>query len=137
MQPGPVCVTPEQENLVRLNSSPVIIAAALALAMAAAAPALAQSGGPTRNVVLVHGALVDGSGWRAIHDLLVADGYTVGVVQMPLTSLEDDVAATRRVLARMEGPVVLLGYSYGGVGTRYPDFIKASGHEHRANRPDK
>ncbi|OYW62603.1 MAG: alpha/beta hydrolase [Rhodobacterales bacterium 12-65-15] len=115
MQPGLGCVTPEQENLLNLNASPVVIAAAFSLATAAAVPALAQSEGPARNIVLVHGALVDGSGWRAVYDLLVADGYTVGVVQMPLTSLEDDVAATRRVLARMEGPVVLVGHSYGGV----------------------
>lgn len=61
--------------------------------------------------MIVHGALVDGTGWRAVHDLLVADGVTVGVVQMALTSLEDDVAATRRVLAQMKGPVVLVGHS--------------------------
>jgi len=67
-----------------------------------------------RNVVLVHGGFVDGSGWRAVYDLLAADGFTVSVVQNPTVSLEGDVAATRRVLDAQAGPVVLVGHSYGG-----------------------
>ena len=70
--------------------------------------------GTTRNVVLVHGGFVDGSGWRSVHDLLAADGYNVAVVQNPTLSLEGDVAATKQVLDDQDGPVVLVGHSYGG-----------------------
>jgi pimeloyl-ACP methyl ester carboxylesterase len=66
------------------------------------------------NVVLVHGGFVDGSGWQAVHDLLKADGFNVSVVQNPTLSLEGDVAATRRVIDAQDGPVVLVGHSYGG-----------------------
>ncbi|WP_035855824.1 alpha/beta fold hydrolase [Cryptosporangium arvum] len=66
------------------------------------------------NVVLVHGAWVDGSGWRAVHDLLIADGFAVSVVQNPTVTLADDAAAVRRVLDRQSGPTVLVGHSYGG-----------------------
>jgi pimeloyl-ACP methyl ester carboxylesterase len=67
-----------------------------------------------RNVVLVHGGFVDGSGWQAVHDLLTKDGYRVAVVQNPTLSLEDDVAVTRRAIDSLDGPVVLVGHSYGG-----------------------
>ena len=67
-----------------------------------------------KNVVLVHGGFVDGSGWRGVYDLLEADGFNVSVVQNPTLSLEDDVAVTQRVIAAHEGPVVLVGHSYGG-----------------------
>ena len=70
--------------------------------------------GPIRNVVLVHGAFADGSGWRPVHDRLTARGYRVSVVQNPLTSLADDIAATTRVLDRQDGPTVLGGHSWGG-----------------------
>jgi pimeloyl-ACP methyl ester carboxylesterase len=69
---------------------------------------------PVRNVVLVHGAFADGSGWRGVYDQLTARGYRVSIVQNPLTSLADDVAATRRVLDRQEGPTILVGHSWGG-----------------------
>jgi pimeloyl-ACP methyl ester carboxylesterase len=62
----------------------------------------------------VHGAFADGSGWRGVYDELTARGYTVAIVQNPLTSFQDDVAAVRRVLDRQNGPVVLVGHSYGG-----------------------
>ncbi|WP_329318290.1 alpha/beta hydrolase [Streptomyces sp. NBC_01262] len=68
-----------------------------------------------RNVVLVHGGFVDGSGWKAVYDRLVGDGYNVSVVQNPTLSLEGDVAATRQVVDAQDGPVVLVGHSYGGV----------------------
>jgi pimeloyl-ACP methyl ester carboxylesterase len=68
----------------------------------------------TRNVVLVHGGFVDASGWEAVYGILRSDGLTVGVVQNPTTSLADDVAATRRVVAAQDGPVILVGHSYGG-----------------------
>src|SRR5918999_3253183 len=70
---------------------------------------------PTRpNVVLVHGGFVDGSGWQGVYDRLKADGYNVAVVQNPTVSLEGDVAATKQVLDDLDGPVVLVGHSYGG-----------------------
>lgn len=69
---------------------------------------------PATNVVLVHGAFADGSGWRGVYDRLIARGYRVSVVQNPLTSLADDVAATRRVLDQQDGPTVLVGHSWGG-----------------------
>ncbi|MFG2777330.1 alpha/beta fold hydrolase [Streptomyces prunicolor] len=67
-----------------------------------------------KNVVLVHGGFVDGSGWRGVYDALRADGYHVSVVQNPTLSLEDDVATTKRVLDAQDGPTVLVGHSYGG-----------------------
>ena len=67
-----------------------------------------------RNVVLVHGAWADGSGWRGVHDILVMDGYSVSIVQEPETSFKEDVAATKRVLALQDGPCILVGHSYGG-----------------------
>jgi pimeloyl-ACP methyl ester carboxylesterase len=71
-------------------------------------------GQAVRNVVLVHGAFVDGSGWRGVYDELTARGYRVSVVQNPLTSLADDVAATTRVLENQNGPTILVGHSWGG-----------------------
>jgi len=67
------------------------------------------------TVVLVHGGFVDGAGWESVFNILKNDGYNVSVVQNPTTSLADDVAATRLTIARMQGPVVLVGHSYGGV----------------------
>ena len=67
-----------------------------------------------RNVVLVHGGFVDGSGWRAVYDLLTQDGYHVAVVQNPTLSLEGDAAAARMIIDAQDGPVVLGGHSYGG-----------------------
>ncbi|QIG43916.1 alpha/beta hydrolase [Nocardioides anomalus] len=67
-----------------------------------------------KNVVLVHGAFADGSGWRGVYDDLTGRGYRVTIVQIPLTSLADDVAATRRVLDRQDGPTILVGHSWGG-----------------------
>lgn len=67
------------------------------------------------SVVLVHGAFVDGSGWKDVHERLTKDGYEVTVVQNPTTSLADDVAATKRAIAKASGPVILVGHSYGGV----------------------
>jgi pimeloyl-ACP methyl ester carboxylesterase len=67
------------------------------------------------SIVLVHGGFVDGAGWEGVYNILKKDGYDVSVVQNPTTSLADDVAATRLVIARAQGPVVLVGHSYGGV----------------------
>ena len=74
---------------------------------------MGTSSGP-RNIVLVHGAFVDGSSWRAVYDLLTGDGYHVAVVQNPTLSLQGDAAATRLIIDAQDGPVVLVGHSYGG-----------------------
>jgi pimeloyl-ACP methyl ester carboxylesterase len=68
----------------------------------------------SKNVVLVHGGFVDGSGWEGVYGILTKDGYTVSIVQHPTLSLEDDVAATKRVVDTQSEPVVLVGHSYGG-----------------------
>ena len=86
----------------------------------AAASLVALSGGsamaaPVKNIVLVHGAWADGSGWEGVYDILTKDGYNVSVVANPDTGVADDVAATQRVLDRQVGPVILVGHSYGGV----------------------
>jgi len=66
------------------------------------------------NIVLVHGAFVDGSGWEGVYKILRRDGYSVSIVQNPAISLEDDVAVTKRTLAAQDGPTILVGHSYGG-----------------------
>jgi len=66
------------------------------------------------SILLVHGGFVDGSGWEDVYTILKADGYNVGVVQNPTISLKDDVAATKRLIDSSEGPVILVGHSYGG-----------------------
>ena len=96
-----------------------IIFAGLALSLSPAAQSAEQvmpdkPRAQARNVVLVHGAFADGSGWRGVYDELTARGYRVTIVQNPLTSLADDVAATRRALDRQDGPAVLVGHSWGG-----------------------
>src|SRR3954464_5453673 len=68
-----------------------------------------------RNVVLVHGGFVDGSGWQGVYDQLKADGFTVSVVQNQTLSLESDVETTHNVLDLQDGPTILVGHSYGGV----------------------
>jgi len=67
-----------------------------------------------RNVVLVHGAFADGSGWRGVYDELTSRGYRVTIVQNPLTSFADDVAATKRAIDRQDGSAILVGHSWGG-----------------------
>src|SRR5271154_1138445 len=67
-----------------------------------------------RNIVLVHGAWADGSGWKGVYDILVKDGYKVSIVQEPETSFKEDVAATKRMLAQQDGPCILVAHSYGG-----------------------
>ena len=69
---------------------------------------------PVKNVLLVHGAFTDGSGWKSLYELLARKGYHVTIVQIPLTSLEDDVAATKLVLDNQDGPAILVGHSWGG-----------------------
>ena len=67
-----------------------------------------------KNIVLVHGGFVDGAGWEGVYKILKKDGYNVSIVQNPTISLEDDVAATKRILAAQDGPAILVGHSYGG-----------------------
>ena len=68
-----------------------------------------------RNIVLVHGAWADDSGWKGVYAILVKDGYNVSIVQEPETSFKEDVAATKRVLAQQDGQCILFAHSYGGV----------------------
>lgn len=90
----------------------------LVLAFAATLPlvsvAVSADAAPVRNIVLVHGAWVDGSGWKPIYDILTKEGFNVTMVQEPETSFADDVAAAKRVLDLQDGPTLLVGHSYGG-----------------------
>jgi len=90
------------------------IPALLALAVAASSAIPAQAQEKPLSVVLVHGAFVDASGWRAVYDKLTKDGYEVLVVQNTTVSLRDDVKATERAIADAKHPVILVGHSYGG-----------------------
>ena len=74
-----------------------------------------KAGEGVKNVLLIHGGFVDGSGWQGVYDLLKKDGYNVSIVQNPTASLADDVAVTKRMLAAQNGPAILVGHSYGGV----------------------
>jgi pimeloyl-ACP methyl ester carboxylesterase len=74
----------------------------------------AKNGRQINNVVLVHGGFVDGSGWESVYTMLKKQGYNVAIVQNPTISLADDVAVTKRVIAAQDGPVILVGHSYGG-----------------------
>ncbi len=75
---------------------------------------MTKSSSEAKTVVLVHGGFVDGSGWEGVYNILRKDGYTVAIVQNPTISLVDDVAVTKRIIAAQDGPVVLVGHSYGG-----------------------
>ena len=86
--------------------------AAVTAALAVASVNTTQA--QVKNIVLVHGAYADGSGWEGVYEILTKQGFHVSVVGHPNTSLADDVAATKRVLARQNGPVILVGHSYGG-----------------------
>jgi pimeloyl-ACP methyl ester carboxylesterase len=77
-----------------------------------------------KNVVLVHGAFADGSGWKAVADILKADGYKVSVAQPPETSYADDQKYTKAAIDAMGGPVVLVGHSYGGPSSPKPAIIQ-------------
>jgi pimeloyl-ACP methyl ester carboxylesterase len=91
----------------------ILITALASFAFASGASAAPATS--VKNVVLVHGAFADGSGWKGVADILTKDGYKVSIVQPPETSLEDDVAATRRIIDRQDGPTILVGHSYGGM----------------------
>src|SRR5687767_10988498 len=86
----------------------------LSFTMAIMVPAAAQKTTAIKNIVIVHGAFADGSGWENVFKILKRRGYNITMVQNPLTSLEDDVVATQRVIDKQDGPVVLVGHSWGG-----------------------
>lgn len=101
----------------RTISRTVLVAIAgafLAGAFAAGAPAQTKTPAGVKNILLVHGAWADGSSWSKVITLLSAKGFHCVAVQIPLTSLADDVATTERAIALQEGPVILVGHSYGG-----------------------
>ena len=113
--PQPSVATPHGPNRRSVFGIAAGVAALATFGIADASaqqPAMTKSG--VKNVVLVHGAWADGSCWSEVIPLLQAEGFNVTAVQNPLTSLADDVAATKRVLAMQDGPTVLVGHSYGG-----------------------
>ena len=99
---------------IRDYKSRLLAALLLAAALFIQVRTNAQTAGKIKNIVLVHGAFVDGSGWQPVYDILKAKGYHVTVAQEPLTSFEGDVAAVKRVLQMQDGPCILVGHSYGG-----------------------
>jgi pimeloyl-ACP methyl ester carboxylesterase len=94
--------------------SAIIVLTSIILMTMITSQVKAQVGSHVKNIVIVHGAFADGSGWRKVYDILVAKGYRVSIVQNPLTSMDADVAAVKVILARQDGPVILVGHSYGG-----------------------
>ena len=91
-----------------------VFATILCAAVLSSAPNVQAQQSEVKNVVLVHGAWADGSGWRGVYDILVKDGYNVTMVQEPETSFQDDVTAVKRILALQDGPTILVAHSYGG-----------------------
>ena len=85
-----------------------------AIALSGVAHSQSQEPAPVKNIVLVHGAFADGTSWAKVIPILEAGGFHVVAVQNPLTSLSDDVNATRRTIAKQDGPVILVGHSWGG-----------------------
>lgn len=92
----------------------MIAAAAVAFLTLASPASLKAQTTKVKNIVIVHGAFADASGWEAVYKILVNDGYKVTLVQNPTSSLENDVAATNFALERQDGPAVLVGHSWGG-----------------------
>jgi len=90
------------------------LAAALAVASLSTTNVAAQASPKVKNIVIVHGAFADGSGFKGVYDILSKQGYNVSVVQNPLTSLQDDVDAANRIIDKQDGPVILVGHSWGG-----------------------
>ena len=101
-------------KILPIAASALSLSACLFVSTGAKAQDAQPTTAPNKNIVLVHGAWVDGSGWKPVYDILTRDGYYVTMVQEPLTSLEDDVAATKRVIDLQDGPVILVAHSYGG-----------------------
>ena len=97
-----------------MKTSIKVIVVALVLGAFFSLNANAQGSGSVKNIVLVHGAFVDGSGWKPVYEILVKAGYNVIIVQQSLDSYANDVAAVNRVLAMQNGPCILVAHSYGG-----------------------
>src|SRR3954468_21779873 len=95
-------------------SRSVVFTTMLCAAVLSSTPNLQAQQSEVKDIVLVHGAWADGSGWRGVYDNLVRDGFSVSIVQEPETSFKEDVAATKRVLAQQNGPCILVAHSYGG-----------------------
>src|SRR5271154_126360 len=91
-----------------------VFATMLCTAALSSTPKLQAQKPEVKNIVLVHGAWADGSGWKGVYDILVRDGYNVRLVQEPETSFQDDVTAVKRILALQDGPSILVAHSYGG-----------------------
>jgi pimeloyl-ACP methyl ester carboxylesterase len=91
-----------------------LVTTMLCAAVLSSAPNLQAQKSRVKNIVLVHGAWADGSGWRGVYDNLVRDGFNVSIVQEPETSFQDDVTAVKRILAVQNGPSILVAHSYGG-----------------------
>src|ERR1017187_3974492 len=96
------------QSTLKVGFAHVVLVAALGLTTVQA------QNNPVKNVVLLHGAWADGSGWKGVYDILVKDGYNVTIVQEPETTFQEDVAATKRVLALQDGSCILVAHSYGG-----------------------
>jgi pimeloyl-ACP methyl ester carboxylesterase len=105
----------ETTMLKRLLITPLALALILGVSGARSSPADRSAATPVRNIVLVHGAFADGSSYAKVIPLLQSKGFRVTAVQNPLSSLADDVAATRRAIAMQDGPVILVGHSWGGM----------------------
>src|ERR1700723_3079393 len=86
----------------------------LGAAVLSRAPNLQAQQSEVKNIVLVHGAWADGSGWKGVYDNLVRDGFRVSIVEEPETSFQDDATAVKRILALQDGPTILVAHSYGG-----------------------
>ena len=97
-----------------LHNLKIILTRAITALVLLGGPAMPALAAPVKNIVLVHGAWVDGSGWKPVYKILTRDGFNVTMVQVPETSFHDDVAATRRILDLQPGPCILVGHSYGG-----------------------
>ena len=103
-------------NINARHATRLLVQGAVAIMLSASgAAAGAAPAEPIQNIVLVHGAFADGSSWSKVIAILQAKGYNVTAVQLPLTALADDVAATRRALAQQKGPVIMVGHSWAGV----------------------
>jgi len=116
MFPYVLIINPRDLAMMNLIRNATVAAAAASLMGCASVDLQQQIPGAqsVRNVVLVHGAFADGSGWRGVYDQLTSRGYRVTIVQNPLTSFADDVAATKRAIDRLDGPAILVGHSWGG-----------------------
>src|SRR5258708_36419370 len=112
------CVSPRREIAMKVQTlAGIVSVGALLFGFGEVAMSQTSQPGNVRNVVLVHGGWVDGSGWEGVYKALQKSGYAVTIVQEATTSLADDVATTKRAIALQNGPVILVGHSYGGGGS--------------------